>query len=220
MKFVEKAHIQDMLAYLTVLFNPLDAVAWHRILKLISKVGPVTIGNIVTEIHSNDGDLDSIQPSDYPPGVSELIDMLSEADSDKISISEKVELIKAYYKPILKAKDAHHRKSMLDIGVFQNFAEEHDDLGELLSNLALDPFAEKFADKISPSIDETEEKPVTLSTVHSAKGLEWGYVFIPHSLDGLFPSSKSMNDMEDMEEENRVFYVATTRAKDRSGCCY
>ena len=84
----------------------------------------------------------------------------------------------------------------------------------MLSDFSLDPFEEKFADDISPSKDESEEGPVTLSTIHSAKGLEWSVVFIPHMLDGLFPSSKALESVEDVEEDNRVFYVAATRAQD------
>jgi len=88
-------------------------------------------------------------------------------------------------------------------------------LVKMLSDITLDPIDDRFADNISASVDEREENPVTLSTVHSAKGLEWGNVFVPNTLEGLFPSTKSMNNIEDLEEENRVFYVATSRAKDR-----
>ena len=215
-KFIEKEHIQDMLAYLTVLQNPLDAVVWHRILKLEQGVGKITASKIVTDIHQSEGSLDTIKPyKGTSKGVSNLFKMLKEANSDKISMPEKISIIKEYYKPILERKDESSSKSLLDIEVFQEFAEGYNDLEEMLTDFSLNPFADKFADKITPSVDETEEKPVTLTTIHSSKGLEWGVVFLPHSLDGLFPSSKSMGDIEELEEENRVFYVATTRAKDR-----
>jgi DNA helicase-2/ATP-dependent DNA helicase PcrA len=216
-KFVEKEHIQDMLAYITALINPLDAVAWHHILKLEDKVGNVTAGKVVAEINSNQGKIDQVKDTDkYPKGVSSLFKMLQKANSDDLSISEKIDVIRKYYDPKLKAKDSgSYRKNMNDIKVLNQFAHDYDDLIKMVSDLTLDPISNQFADDIKASRDETEEKPVTLSTVHSAKGLEWGNVFVPHALDGLFPSTKSMNSIEDMEEENRVFYVATSRAKDR-----
>ena len=69
-----------------------------------------------------------------------------------------------------------------------------------------------MAKQINPLIDETEEKPIVVSTIHSAKGLEWHTVFVIHALDGVLPSIKATTD-EEVEEERRLFYVACTRAK-------
>jgi DNA helicase-2/ATP-dependent DNA helicase PcrA len=68
---------------------------------------------------------------------------------------------------------------------------------------------------VRPLIDESEDRPVTLSTIHSAKGLEWYAVFVPHLIDGVFPSSRSLSNIDDMEEERRLFYVACSRAKEQ-----
>ena len=104
----------------------------------------------------------------------------------------------------------------MDIDVLMTLAVKYDDRVErFLTDLALDPPSQKFQDRNTPLVDETEEKPLVLSTVHSAKGLEWNTVFVPHLLDGLFPSTKSLNSWEDLEEERRLFYVACTRAKER-----
>ena len=87
-------------------------------------------------------------------------------------------------------------------------------MDRFLSDFALDPPSKRLADQTIPLIDEGEEEGrLTVSTVHSAKGLEWYAVFVPHMLEGLFPSNKAVN-VEEMEEERRLFYVACSRAKE------
>jgi DNA helicase II / ATP-dependent DNA helicase PcrA len=94
------------------------------------------------------------------------------------------------------------------------FTRKYKDLDKFLSDFALDPPSKRVADQSQPLIDEGEEKgKVTISTMHSAKGLEWYAVFIPHALEGMFPSNKATN-IEEMEEERRLFYVACSRAKE------
>jgi DNA helicase-2/ATP-dependent DNA helicase PcrA len=92
-------------------------------------------------------------------------------------------------------------------------ATRYDDLEKFLSELSLDPPSRQFSKQTTPAIDENEKSRVVLSTVHSAKGLEWHTVFMAHCLDGLFPNHKSLNHIEDLEEERRLFYVAGSRAK-------
>ena len=87
--------------------------------------------------------------------------------------------------------------------MFCDLAVKYDDLQKFLSDFALEPPSKRFGDKTTPLVDESEEKPMTLSTVHSAKGLEWYCVFIPHALDGLFPSVRAIKNMEVVEEERR-----------------
>ena len=102
----------------------------------------------------------------------------------------------------------------MDIDVLLDLSRKYKDLDRFLSDFALDPPSRHVADQSTPLIDEGEEKgKITLSTVHSAKGLEWYAVFIPHALDGMFPSNRAVN-IEDMEEERRLFYVACSRAKE------
>jgi DNA helicase-2/ATP-dependent DNA helicase PcrA len=103
---------------------------------------------------------------------------------------------------------------MQDIAVLVDLSGKYKDLDKFLSDFALDPPSKRVADQTRPLIDEGEEEgKVTISTVHSAKGLEWFAVFIPHALEGLFPSNRATN-LEEMEEERRLFYVACSRAKE------
>ena len=93
--------------------------------------------------------------------------------------------------------------------------EYNNNLEKYISDFALDPPSNYVQKETTPLIGELEKEALTLSTVHSAKGLEWEYVFIIHMLDGLFPSEKSLNNIEALDEERRLFYVACTRAKSK-----
>ncbi len=212
-KFLQKKHIQDVIAYLSVIHNPYDPVAWHHILILEPRVGKKRASSLVVDIRNKNGNLDLIEPT-HPKKVRSLVEVIQKASSDKFNLEDKIDQIVAYYTPILMANDDKAGKSLSDLIVFKSLSSGYKDIAEFLSEMAIDGFAQEFENGISPSIDETEEKPVTLSTIHSAKGLEWAHVFIPHSLDGLLPSTRDLNDIEELEEENRLFYVATTRAKD------
>ena len=103
---------------------------------------------------------------------------------------------------------------MLDIHVLTEMAAKYEKLEKFLSDFTLEPPSRSFAGAPTPLIDESEDKPVTLSTIHSAKGLEWYAVFIPHALDGLLPSSRALKNLEEVEEERRLFYVACSRARE------
>lgn len=214
--FNEKMHIKDLISYLRIIINPYDAVAWHRILKLLPGIGKITAGNIIKEIRSNKGKINAgiYAKRKFFKEINELTTTLQKASNEQISIASKLAIINDYYLPILKSRDSDYNIRILDIDVFCDLAVKYDDLQKFLSDFALEPPSKRFGDKTVPLVDESEEKPMTLSTVHSAKGLEWYCVFIPHALDGLFPSVRAIKNMEEVEEERRLFYVACSRAKE------
>jgi DNA helicase II / ATP-dependent DNA helicase PcrA len=214
--FHERKHIKDFISYLRILLNPYDAVAWHRILKLLPGIGKVGASSMVNEIRNNKGKLniELYQKRKNANDILELARTLEDASNERISISTKLAIINNYYLPILKSTETDFQIRALDIQVFCDMAAKYEDLQKLLSDFALEPPSTKFGDKTTPLIDESEEKPLTLSTVHSAKGLEWYCVFIPHTLDGLFPSVRAIKNTEEIEEERRLFYVACSRAKE------
>jgi DNA helicase-2/ATP-dependent DNA helicase PcrA len=143
-----------------------------------------------------------------------LGNMLSKASQPACSLSQKVEIIIDYYSPILKERVDDYFIRMQDIAVLVDLTRKYKDLDRFLSDFAIDPPSKRVADQTRPLIDEGEEDGrVTISTVHSAKGLEWYAVFIPHALEGMFPSNRAVN-IEEMEEERRLFYVACSRAKE------
>jgi DNA helicase-2/ATP-dependent DNA helicase PcrA len=213
--FNERKHVKDIIAYLRILQNPFDAVAWHRILKYIPGVGLVTarkiIEKIITEKKLN---LESFEKARFIEALRSLVEMFNAASAPGIRIPHQVEIIKDYYAPILQATETDYLVRLLDIDVLIDLAGRYDSLEKFLTDFALDPPSKKFGHKTTPLIDESEDKPLTISTIHSAKGLEWFAVMIPHALDGLIPTERAIKNIEELEEERRLFYVACSRAKE------
>ncbi len=213
--FNERKHVKDMISYLRLLLNPYDAVAWHRVLKYIPGVGLVTARKIIEKINDEGSlNIDDFEKSKFADGLRELVNMLEAASLPEISVAQKLELIRNYYAPILQSTEQDYQIRLLDIRVLTDLANQYDSLEKFLTDFALDPPSKKFGDRTTTLIDESEDKPLTISTIHSAKGLEWHTVFIPHALDGLIPSVRAIKNIEELEEERRLFYVACSRAKE------
>jgi DNA helicase II / ATP-dependent DNA helicase PcrA len=215
-RFNERMHIKDIISYLRITYNPSDAVAWHRVLKYIGGIGQVTAGSIISDFHnSNDPfSFEVFKQRKFYDELNILGKMLSRASQPEYTLTQKVEVIIEYYAPILKERADDYYIRMQDIAVLSDLSGKYKDLDKFLSDFALDPPSKRVADQSKPLIDEGEEDgKVTISTVHSAKGLEWYAVFIPHALEGMFPSNRATN-IEEMEEERRLFYVACSRAKE------
>lgn len=215
-RFNERMHIRDVIAYLRITYNPADAVSWHRVLKYIGGIGQVTAGSVISESRNSTDpfSFESFRQRKFYLELLALGRMLSKAIQPELSLTQKIEVIKDYYSPILKSREDDYLIRMQDVEVLIDLSKKYKDLDRFLSDFALDPPSKRVADQTKPLIDEGEEDgKVTLSTVHSAKGLEWYAVFIPHALDGMFPSNRATN-IEEMEEERRLFYVACSRAKE------
>jgi DNA helicase-2/ATP-dependent DNA helicase PcrA len=221
-KFVETSHVKDVVAYLRVLENPRDVVSWSRILLLIDGVGPRTAEKVVDDILKRRVSLSSdgreslpttkfwMQFNDYAENVQKLFDVLKQASLANLGPAEKTFQILQYYEPILRARYDDHQKRKKDLEMFQNITERYKEVDALLTDLALEPPNESIVDVESPG---PEEEFLTLSTIHSSKGLEWNSVFIIYALEGRFPTMRSVASDEEIEEERRLMYVACTRAK-------
>jgi len=216
-RFIERRHVKDIIAYLRIILNPLDPVSWNRVLKLIPGIGDMTASKIVQHIHKLGGKIDfsNYDNRKYSSELSKLSDVLNRALKNEVSISQKIDIFKEYYAPILQSLETDYEIRLLDIGVLYALASKYDNLEQYLSDFALEPPSNQFQKDAIPRIDETEDKPLVLSTVHSAKGLEWHSVFVQHLLHGLFPSARAFDEIEELEEERRLFYVACTRAKEQ-----
>ena len=215
-KFTERRHIRDIIALLRIIVNPFDASSWNRVLKLLYGIGEATAKKIIMEVRKNNGQLSTSNfiGKKFGPALEELRQVLDNAANVSTSVARKVELLREFYSPLLKVLEDDYESRNLDIDVLYNLSGSYDNVEKFLSDFALDPPSNQFQDKTSPLISEVEEDPLVLSTIHSAKGLEWHAVFVPHLLDGLFPSSRAMKSISEMEEERRLFYVACTRAKE------
>lgn len=214
-KFIETAHIKDMISHLRVLENPRDAVSWNRILQLIDGVGPRTAEKVIDDILHNRISFTSSEYwedyHNYPAGVKELFQVLKSIYPEKYSPAEKVSRLITYYHPMFKYKYDDYSKRKKDLEMFEQIAARYKEVGTFLADLALEPPNESVAE-IEPI--EKDNECLTLSTIHSAKGLEWHTVFIIYALDGRFPSLHAVGDEDEMEEERRLMYVAVTRAKE------
>jgi DNA helicase II / ATP-dependent DNA helicase PcrA len=223
-KFVETAHIKDLIAHLRVLVNPRDIVSWNRILLLIDGVGPRTAEKIIDDIMQSKvaagvrGREDIVTTrywvnyNAYPKNVQKLFSTLEPLAKSRGTPSEHTYHVIEYYRNILRARYDDFQKRLKDLEVFQNIAERYKEIEPFLSDLALEPPSKSVVDVEAP---EKDKERLVLSTIHSAKGLEWNSVFIIYALEGRFPSTRAMYNEEDMEEERRLMYVACTRAKER-----
>lgn len=211
-KFMETAHIKDIVAHLRVIVNPDDIVSLTRILLLLRGIGNAAINNIIPILKGNINPDIKLLPSNKLTSLSPLINVLSKERS-RVSTkkpSEIVEEIIHYYRPILKDKYDDFSKREKDLEHFQYLSTQYSNLEDFISDLALDPPDKSVEGMYKNNIDD---EALTVSTIHSAKGLEWDSVFIIGAVDGRFPSAYSFNSEEEMDEELRLMYVATTRAK-------
>ncbi len=124
--------------------------------------------------------------------------------------SEMLQSVYEYYWDLFKANYDDWNKRKKDLEIFLNIVENYSSVDTLLSDLAIEPIIDSVVDIAA---EDKENEFVTLSTIHSAKGLEWHTVFIIHAVEGYFPSVKSAENPEQLEEERRLMYVAATRAK-------
>ncbi|GAB6281780.1 MAG: ATP-dependent helicase [Ignavibacterium sp.] len=214
MKFVETAHIKDVLAFLRVSFNPKDFVSWNRILLLHDGVGPRSAQKIIDLLANGKLNIDMNPDSHSEKIITEklynLFLLIYELRTKNLSPSEQTMMVIDYYIPIFKEKYDDFHKRRKDLDIFLNITENYKSLESLLSDILIDPPIDSTVDI---EAEDKENEFLTLSTIHSAKGLEWNTVFLIHAIDGFFPSTKSAEKTEDLEEERRLFYVAVTRAK-------
>lgn len=216
-KFNEKRHVKDVIAHLRLSLNPLDAVAWMRVLKLLSGIGQGTAKKLITHLASQNGVVrfEPFSKNNYYGQLERLEKLFEELGRDRVSVTEAVTIVIDYYAPILRGLDDDADIRLQDLKMLAQLATKYRSLESFLTDFALDPPSDKYQDKTLPLTDSSEEKPVVVSTVHSAKGLEWHSVYIPFALDGLFPSVRALKHIETLDEERRLFYVACSRAKEQ-----
>jgi DNA helicase-2/ATP-dependent DNA helicase PcrA len=219
LKFYETAHVKDVLSHLKLIVNPKDELAWNRVLMLIERIGPKTAG-IITDEASGCSTFKEILERVFPKytkghpyseGLANLEKAVKTVYGEKINVGETYEVILEYYSPLMKEKydDWHLRQN--DLEALRQMTMRYDSLEDLLEDLAIEP-PERGVWGIEPETKE-EEKPLVLSTIHSAKGLEWDALVIMGLMDGVLPITFALDSEDEIEEEQRLFYVALTRAK-------
>ncbi|WP_045218819.1 ATP-dependent helicase [Desulfonatronum thioautotrophicum] len=208
LKFTEAAHIKDVLAYLRLVANPADLPAWQRAVAHVKGMGPKTCTRFCQALL--EGDQKKIaQVEKKFPDVSAAFSLINGLRREKPAPSPALERILEFYQPMFQERypdDYPRRQAGLD--QLQQIAAGFDDLDALLAELTLESPEE------GGDADAEPEDYVVLSTVHSAKGLEWKAVLVIDLVNGRFPSRHALEQSDDLEEERRLLYVACTRARD------
>ena len=213
-RLTESAHIKDVLSYLRVVTNPQDHLSWNRILLLLEKVGPKTAQNLLEQIKTAEAPLHLL--TEYPAGKNwrqgllALAEMLNSLQEPGLTPAAQLDRVLEYYQPIFERiyHDDYPKRSR-DLEQLRLILTGYDSLQAFIDDTALDP-PESTAGSSGVSGEAADR--LILSTVHSAKGLEWEVVFIIHLTEGKFPSAQAVLP-EEQEEERRLLYVAATRAK-------
>jgi DNA helicase-2/ATP-dependent DNA helicase PcrA len=217
LKLTESAHMKDVLSFLRIVINPRDNLSWNRILLQLNKVGPKTAQKITSVISKNDDPFAAL--AHYPAGpawkkgMGKLVDLFERLRGES-SPGVLFELVMQYYEPLFqKIYRDDYPKRQKDLDQLKGIIITYEDLQSFIDDTTLDP--------PGPETDNNQysEERLVLSTIHSAKGLEWDAVFIIGLAEGKFPHSAAAMG-EQWEEERRLFYVAATRARKKLYLCY
>jgi len=231
LRFFEQAHIKDVSSYLKITSNPLDELAWKRVLLLYPKIGKSTADKIWQMVLS--GFLNPQTSMDAPgvlqkiPGrvrenwrlFSRTLSMLRDLEKTSGPGGMIDRVLQEGYESYLQSKYPDYESRMDDLRQLAAFAYRYSSCQDFLSELAL---LTSLEGESTPVRGRDENGTVKLSSVHQAKGLEWSVVFIIWLAEGRFPSVRSLLESggEGEEEERRLFYVAITRARDELFLCY
>lgn len=215
-KFTEAAHVKDVLAHLRIYINPQDTISWNRALMLIDGIGPKTAEDFFNWARNSEDPYTvhhAPNASDrYLKQLRALSGLFSDLKNFEGSVTEQLQSVVDYYSTFCKKRFDDHPKRMKDLETFVDISGKYRSLEQLVEEVALDPIE---ATAIETEAAQKDESPLVLSTIHSAKGLEWETVFLIQCLDGIIPSGYAIDDPQQMEEEIRLVYVAVTRAKEQ-----
>jgi DNA helicase-2/ATP-dependent DNA helicase PcrA len=216
LKFIETAHVKDLLGFLRLAENPRDIVAGSRVLVLLPGIGPKTAQRLLEQLAESGGDFSDWRDTNVPtacenqwPKLVKLLSRISGATTAELPAQ--IHAIRDFYEPLLEKAYDNSEARLRDLEQLEQLATRFDSRQSFLSEIALDPPAQTEDLAGPPHLDEDY---LILSTIHSAKGLEWDAVYVIHAADGNIPSDMSTKDPDQIAEERRLFYVALTRAKD------
>ncbi len=221
LKFLEAAHVKDVLAILRLVENPRDSTSALRVLQLLDGVGPSHARRAIAHLQESQHDLKSWIGYEPPPAASAqwgpFVKLLTDLAPDAMPLPEQVAQVRAFYVPILERRYDQAPQRACDVDQLSHIAGNFRSRSQMLTDLTLDPPA-STQDHAGPPL--REEDYLILSTIHSAKGCEWDAVYVIHAADGNIPSDMATGSDEQIEEERRLFYVALTRARDFLEVCF
>jgi DNA helicase-2/ATP-dependent DNA helicase PcrA len=216
LKFLDSAHVKDMLAILRFAQNPRDKVAGFRLLQLLPGIGPQTAARALDAMLAAPDPLAEMAAMAVPPKAADhwntLSVLLQGLARHGAGWPQELEHARLWYEPHLARvhEDVEARKA--DLAQLEQIAGGYASRERFLTELTLDP-PDAVSDQ--PGVPSVDEDYLVLSTIHSAKGQEWGSVFVLNCVDGCIPSDLAVGQSDEIEEERRLLYVAMTRARDR-----
>ena len=224
LRFVEAAHVKDLLAAFRLADNTSDSLAWFRLLQLHEGVGPTIARRVLAALGLNDPDADPSKheqvldrwpraaealPACSRPQVECLVAALTRGEGGLVAHAERLRVVLV---PLVEAAYSDSSVRLVDLDSIVAGAEKASRLSDVAADFALEPPHTTSDLAGDPTIDEDW---LTISTIHSAKGLEWKAVHLMNTTDGMVPSDMALGSTEGLEEERRVFYVALTRGAKR-----
>jgi DNA helicase-2/ATP-dependent DNA helicase PcrA len=216
LKFLEAAHIKDVLAFLRFAENVRDRIAGFRVLQLLPGIGPQTAARALDAVASG-GDaraaaLASLTlPAAARTSWPDFVDTLNLLRGRAAGWPSELDLICRWYEPHLTRLHDEVATRQADLAQLAQIAQSYPSRERFLTDLTLDPPGATSDEASTPLLDEDY---LILSTIHSAKGQEWKSVFVLNVVDGCIPSDLATGTSAEIEEERRLLYVAITRAKD------
>ena len=216
LKFLDAAHVKDVLACLRWAENPRDRVAGFRLLQLLPGFGPATAGRVLDRMAEATDPVRAARrlraAAELPAHGATFAEMMGRLHLRASGWPAELGLVRSWYEPHLARSydDAHIRAA--DLLQLEQIASGYPSRERFLTELTLDP-PDAVSDEAG--VPHLDEDYLILSTIHSAKGQEWASVFVLNCVDGCIPSDLGTGTSEEIEEERRLLYVAMTRAKDQ-----
>lgn len=210
--YLETAHVRDLMAAFRVSLNPIDEISWYRLLNRHRALGKVSARTLAARLvdGADHADVVAEAPPKARTALANTLELIREASATR-NVAMQVEACHAAVEPLLRHHYVDWPRRAADVDGVARAAAGQRDLRSFIAEATIDPVAVSGDWAKKPHLDEDH---LTLSTIHSAKGLEWRAVHLLRASDGSLPSDMALSTAEGLAEEQRLFYVATTRARD------
>jgi DNA helicase-2/ATP-dependent DNA helicase PcrA len=220
LKFVETAHVKDLMAFLRLAENPRDVVAGARVLLLLPGIGPGKARQLTDILARSETGFAPWEAWKPPVAAAELwpqlVALMTHLAATTDDLAAQLHRVRTFYTPLLESRYDHVQPRLRDLEQLEQLAGRYRTRRRMLREMALDP-PNSTQDLAGPP--HLDDDYLVLSTIHSAKGLEWDAVYVIHAADGNIPSDMATRNPAEIEEERRLFYVALTRAKNALYVC-
>jgi DNA helicase-2/ATP-dependent DNA helicase PcrA len=222
LKFLEAAHIKDLLSILRLAENPRDVISGLRALQMLPGVGPRNARRLLDNLGPASAPFEPWKKQTVPAeakkqwkGFLQLLAFLRGVPAPELPAQ--IHAVREYYAPCVERMYDSSQSRLQDLEQIEAIAARYGTRATMLAEMTLDPPNSTADLAADPLLDEDY---LILSTIHSAKGLEWETVFVIHAADGNIPSDMAVKNDDQVEEERRLLYVALTRARNWLYVCY